>query len=107
MVKSNQIYENLQSVKELRKLLMEYNKKFSTPILRGIASLSMASMYRLKLGGITAPLNTIFFCNGNKDIDELIQHSQLNAVHYHKCLEWIPFEEFQNVTYITGKQNKK
>uniref|UniRef100_U9T8K9 Uncharacterized protein n=1 Tax=Rhizophagus irregularis (strain DAOM 181602 / DAOM 197198 / MUCL 43194) TaxID=747089 RepID=U9T8K9_RHIID len=44
MVKSNQIYENLQSVKELRKLLMEYNKKFSTPILRGIASLSMASM---------------------------------------------------------------
>ncbi|GET56047.1 hypothetical protein RhiirA1_541707 [Rhizophagus irregularis] len=78
MVKSNQIYENLQSVKELRKLLMEYNKKFSTPILRGIAN-----------------------------IDELIQHLQLNAVHYHKCLEWIPFEEFQNVTYITGKQNKK
>ena len=39
--------------------------------------------------------------SGNKDIDELIQHSQLNAVHYYKCLEWIPFEKFQNVTYIT------
>src|SRR2546429_1831243 len=39
--------------------------------------------------------------SGNKDIDELIQYSQLNAVHYTKCLEWIPFEKFQNVTYIT------
>ena len=39
--------------------------------------------------------------SGNKDIDELIQYSQLNAVHYTKCLEWIPFENFQNVSYIT------
>ncbi|EXX54109.1 Skm1p [Rhizophagus irregularis DAOM 197198w] len=39
--------------------------------------------------------------SGNKDIDELIQHSQLNAVHYKTCLEWIPYEKFQNVTYIT------
>ncbi|CAB4413960.1 unnamed protein product [Rhizophagus irregularis] len=39
--------------------------------------------------------------SGNKEIDELIQHSQLNAVHHTNCLEWIPFEEFQNVTYIT------
>src|SRR4051812_26376316 len=39
--------------------------------------------------------------SGNKDIDELIQHSQLNAVHYTKCLEWVPFEKFQNVTYVT------
>jgi len=39
--------------------------------------------------------------SGNKDIDELIQYSQLNAVHYFKCLKWIPFETFQNVTYIT------
>ncbi|PKY45907.1 hypothetical protein RhiirA4_460622 [Rhizophagus irregularis] len=31
---------------------------------------------------------------GNKDIDELIQHSQLNALHYMKCLEWIPFIPF-------------
>ena len=38
--------------------------------------------------------------SGNKDIDELIQQSQLNAVFYKKCLEWIPFEKFQNVTYI-------
>ena len=39
--------------------------------------------------------------SGNKDIVELIQHSQLNAVHNTKCLEWIPFENFENVTYIT------
>src|SRR5688500_12256073 len=39
--------------------------------------------------------------SGNKDVDELIQHSQHNAVHYSKCLHWIPFENFQNVTYIT------
>ncbi|CAB4439061.1 unnamed protein product [Rhizophagus irregularis] len=36
----------------------------------------------------------------NKEIDELLQYSQLNAVYYTKCLEWIPFENFQNVTYI-------
>jgi len=39
--------------------------------------------------------------SGNKDIDKLIQVSQLNAVYYSKCLEWIPFEQFKNVTYIT------
>jgi hypothetical protein len=39
--------------------------------------------------------------SGNKEVDELIQHSQLNAMHYLKFLEWIPFENFQNVTYIT------
>ena len=39
--------------------------------------------------------------SGNKNIDELIQYSQLNAVHHTKCLEWIPFENFQNVSYIT------
>jgi hypothetical protein len=36
----------------------------------------------------------------NKVIDEFIQHSQLNAVHHYKCLEWIPFEKFQDITYI-------
>ncbi|GBB92138.1 hypothetical protein RclHR1_01970020 [Rhizophagus clarus] len=39
--------------------------------------------------------------SGSKDIDELIQYSQLNAVSNKKCLEWIPFENFQDVTYIT------
>ena len=39
--------------------------------------------------------------SSNKDIDEFIQHSQLNAVHSSKCLEWIPFKNFQDVTYIT------
>ena len=38
--------------------------------------------------------------SGNKDIDELIQHSQLNATYFGNCLEWVPFENFQNVTYI-------
>ncbi|PKY43910.1 hypothetical protein RhiirA4_399314, partial [Rhizophagus irregularis] len=39
--------------------------------------------------------------SGNKNIDELIQQSQLNAVHYKKCLEWIPYEKFEDITYIT------
>ncbi|GBC08567.1 hypothetical protein RclHR1_08220005 [Rhizophagus clarus] len=39
--------------------------------------------------------------SGNNDIDELIQYSQLNAVFDTKYLEWIPYERFQNVTYIT------
>src|SRR6266542_6019331 len=38
--------------------------------------------------------------SGNKDIDEFIKQSQLDAVHYFKYLEWIPFENFQDVTYI-------
>ncbi|EXX52947.1 Cdc15p [Rhizophagus irregularis DAOM 197198w] len=39
--------------------------------------------------------------SGNKDIDEFIQQSQLNAVHCLKYLEWIPFENFKDITYIT------
>jgi hypothetical protein len=39
--------------------------------------------------------------SGNKNIDELIHQSQLNSLHPSKCLEWIPFEKFKNVTYIT------
>ena len=39
--------------------------------------------------------------SGNEDIDEFIQQSQLDAVYYTKYLEWIPFENFQDVTYIT------
>jgi hypothetical protein len=41
------------------------------------------------------------WASGNKAIDEFIQQSQLNAVHRKKYLEWIPFENFQDVTYIT------
>jgi hypothetical protein len=39
--------------------------------------------------------------SGNKDIDDFIQQSQLDAVHHKKYLEWIPFENFKDVTYIT------
>jgi len=39
--------------------------------------------------------------SGNKNIDEFIQSSQLNSLSYLNCLEWIPFEKFQNVSYIT------
>ena len=38
--------------------------------------------------------------SGNKDIDELIQHSQLNTTYAANYLEWVPFEKFQNVTYV-------
>jgi hypothetical protein len=40
--------------------------------------------------------------SGNKNIDEFIQQAQLNAVHRTKCLEWLPFENFQYVTYVTS-----
>ncbi|GBC04282.1 hypothetical protein RclHR1_00560009 [Rhizophagus clarus] len=46
--------------------------------------------------------NFKYWTSGNKDIDELIQISQLNAVHYTKCLEWIPYEKFRDVKYITN-----
>jgi hypothetical protein len=39
--------------------------------------------------------------SGNKNIDELIQQSQLNALHHTKCLKWIPFNNFKYITYIT------
>ncbi|POG80477.1 kinase-like domain-containing protein [Rhizophagus irregularis DAOM 181602=DAOM 197198] len=38
--------------------------------------------------------------SGNKHIDEFIQQSQLNAVYYSKKLEWIPFENFNDIIYI-------
>src|SRR5437773_3662772 len=38
--------------------------------------------------------------SGHKDIDELIQHSQLNTTYNANCLEWVPFEKFKDVTYI-------
>jgi hypothetical protein len=39
--------------------------------------------------------------SGNKNIDELIQQSQIDSLYNYKCLEWIPFEKFENVTYFT------
>jgi hypothetical protein len=36
-----------------------------------------------------------------KVIDEFIQHTHINAVYFTQRLEWIPFEKFQNITYIT------
>ncbi|RGB28588.1 kinase-like domain-containing protein [Rhizophagus diaphanus] len=39
--------------------------------------------------------------SGNKNIDEFLQQSQLNALLYYNYIEWVPFEKFQNITYIT------
>ena len=39
--------------------------------------------------------------SGNNIVDKFIQQSQLNATFHSKHLEWVPFENFQNVTYIT------
>ena len=39
--------------------------------------------------------------SGNKNVDEFIQHAQLDALGWLNCLEWIPFENFQCVKYIT------
>jgi hypothetical protein len=45
--------------------------------------------------------------SGNRDIDELIQQSQLNAVYYKNRIEWIPFEKFQNVNFIFKGNSSK
>ncbi|RGB22028.1 kinase-like domain-containing protein [Rhizophagus diaphanus] len=45
--------------------------------------------------------NFINWTSGNKDIDEFLQQSQLNAVYYKTYLEWIPFKNFKDITYIT------
>ena len=37
---------------------------------------------------------------GNKKIEELIRHTQLNATQACDYLEWIPFEKFEMVKYI-------
>ena len=53
--------------------------------------------------------NSVYFqrnfanwASGNNDIDRLIQDTQLSA-HYDasKALEWVPYNRFANVSYIT------
>src|SRR5581483_11073761 len=39
--------------------------------------------------------------SGNSDIDKLIQESQLNAKNYKEILEWIEYDRFENIEYIT------
>ena len=38
--------------------------------------------------------NFLYWTSENKDIDELIRHTQLNATQTCDYLEWIPFEKF-------------
>ena len=44
--------------------------------------------------------NFKIWTSGNKDIDEFIQQSQLNAVYYQKNLEWVPFENYKDITCL-------
>ena len=39
--------------------------------------------------------------SGNSDVDKLIQESQLNAKNYKEVLEWIEYDRFENIEYIT------
>jgi hypothetical protein len=43
---------------------------------------------------------SLYWSSENKEIDELIRHTQLNASHAYDYLEWIPFEVFDKVTNI-------
>src|SRR5688572_20145391 len=45
----------------------------------------------------------LYWASGNRDIDELIQYTQLNATQACDYLEWIPFEKFEMVKYIGNK----
>jgi hypothetical protein len=44
--------------------------------------------------------NLLHWTSGNKDMDELIHHTQLNASQICDYLEWIPFEKFEMIKYI-------
>ncbi|GES99774.1 kinase-like domain-containing protein [Rhizophagus clarus] len=44
--------------------------------------------------------NFFYWTSGNKEIDELIHYTQLNATQACDYLEWIPFENFELVKYI-------
>ncbi|RHZ45208.1 hypothetical protein Glove_687g7 [Diversispora epigaea] len=37
----------------------------------------------------------------DKEIDEFIQHIQLNANKHQEIIEWIPFKKLENITYLT------
>ena len=39
--------------------------------------------------------------SGNSDVDKLIQESQLNAKNFFEKLEWIEYDRFENIEYIT------
>src|SRR5437016_1238902 len=39
--------------------------------------------------------------SGNVDIDKFIQDTQLSTDYYEKVLEWIPYDRFYNIKYIT------
>ena len=39
--------------------------------------------------------------SGNSDVDKLIQESQLNAKNYCEQLEWIEYDRFEDIEYIT------
>src|SRR5581483_12402444 len=39
--------------------------------------------------------------SGNSDVDKLIQESQLNAKNCREKLEWIEYDKFENIEYIT------
>ena len=39
--------------------------------------------------------------SGNSDVDKLIQESQLNAKNGNEFLEWIEYDRFENIEYIT------
>ncbi|GBC07334.1 hypothetical protein RclHR1_00740017 [Rhizophagus clarus] len=46
--------------------------------------------------------NFPYWASENKEIDELIRHTQLNASQTCDYLEWIPFEKFEMVKYISS-----
>ncbi|RIA83676.1 hypothetical protein C1645_833427 [Glomus cerebriforme] len=45
--------------------------------------------------------NFINWTSGNYEVDKLIQESQINAKGRYKKLEWIEYDKFENIEYIT------
>ena len=47
------------------------------------------------------------WASGNKDIDEFIRDTQRNATSYSTYLEWIPWEQFEEIKLFDDNWDKK
>ncbi|GBC04321.1 hypothetical protein RclHR1_05610008 [Rhizophagus clarus] len=45
--------------------------------------------------------NFINWTSGNDDIDKFIQDTQLSSINYYHVLEWLPYNRFYDIEYIT------
>ena len=62
----------------------------------------MKNVFKVLYGCLSCRLQQYFdkWTSGNKNIDELIQESQISAHDLFSVLEWIPYDKFTNIKFI-------